>query len=593
MIRKSHLLCLTLLILGLALVVASEAAAADELEIFAGQDKPIRVNTPLGFNDAEIIKPKPLDEERTYTFSWDFNNKKDTNLDGTYDNDAESNERFTEWTYYIDGVYIVTLTVSDGFTTAKDTLRVTVKKNEVPKISLNDTESAYKDTDHTFVGFATDDNDPEHLLRWHWTFGDGASSDDPPPVTHRFGTVRGYQVKVKVTDRDGDSSEHTIFVNVIDKEGEMSSLYPVKDGEIEHKGKQIREEGYIAYEVPVSNHHDYNVDVLVGADSPPVAILIFGSENAFLDYELGVGGTWEAKYSHEEMDYEHKITFKPDNDGTVFVVIDNGYATGGAHALKGMATVNVGIKDTDYGSWWVDIPTFVYFLIVAVLVVLVLFIVGNKFLEMQAQQKQQKAAIVQTKVQKDQAVSSLRSFLDNPEDVTVRASQRAQMAPQGPPPGPGGPPGGPGPAPAPGPGPAPVPQGARPPGARGPPPQSRPPGAPGGPPPRPQGAPTRPAGAPGGPPPKAPPPEAPETVEVPEVIEAPETVEAPELIPVPDPESAPTLETVSSEGPVYMTTEQPKRESVDFDMKSEKEVEKEAEEEVEEPEEDVESSEEE
>ncbi len=116
MIRKSYLLIL-LLILGVTLVVTSEVWAADELEIFAGQDKIVRVNTPLEFNDAEIVKPNPLDPERTYTFSWDFDNQKDISLDNPpiYDNDAESNERYTEWTYHLSGTFIVTLTVEDGF----------------------------------------------------------------------------------------------------------------------------------------------------------------------------------------------------------------------------------------------------------------------------------------------------------------------------------------------------------------------------------------------------------------------------------------------------------------------------------------------
>ncbi|NOQ54026.1 MAG: PKD domain-containing protein, partial [Thermoplasmata archaeon] len=231
MIRKNYLLIL-LLILGVTLVVASAVSAADELEIFAGQDKTVRVNTPLEFNDALINKPNPLDPDRTYTFSWDFDNKKNTDLDTPpiFDNDAESNERFTEWTYHIPGVYIVTLTVEDGFNTVKDTLQVTVKANEPPEIHVNSTESAFKDVEHIFYGDATDDNAPPHLLRWHWEFGDGESSDDAPPVRHVYGSVRGYQVKVRVTDPDNDYSVFTIFLNVVEKPGEMGSLYPIKDG---------------------------------------------------------------------------------------------------------------------------------------------------------------------------------------------------------------------------------------------------------------------------------------------------------------------------------------------------------------------------
>jgi len=558
MIRKSYLLII-LLFLGVTLVVATEVSAAEDLEIFAGQDKIVRVNTPLEFNDADIIKPNPLDEERTYTFSWDFDNKKDLNLDLIKDNDAESNERYTEWTYHLSGTYIVTLTVEDGFKTVKDTLKVTVNANTPPTITINDTQQAFKDVEHIFYGDATDDNALSHLLRWHWEFGDGESSDDAPAVRHTYGSVRNFQVKVRVTDPDNDYSEVTIYLDVIEKPGENTNQYDVKDGKISHKAKQIREEGYIAYKLPVNNNHDIKVEVIVSSNppSPPVAVLIFTSEIAFLDYELGVGGTWRGSLSKEELDYNHKISFTADEDADYYIVIDNGYQTGGGFAtLPGMATVDIKVEDIDHGKWWVDIPIFVYILVVIVGVIFVAFIVGNKFLEMQQAQKQQKQAIVQTKVQKDQAVSSLRSFLDNPEDSTVRASQQAQTAPQYPRPGPGGPPGGPGPAPAPGPGPTPVPGGA--------PVQTRPMGAPGGPPSQ------RPAGAPGGPPPqaspKAPPTEAPVDTEVPTTIVTPPIVEAAPIVQGDAPEM------IASSGPVYLATEQPKREKTDFGLRSDKDM---------------------
>ena len=72
MVRPTHFLCLLILVVGLAVIIASEAAAAEELEIFAGQNKNGRVNVPIPFNDAMIIAPDPPNPERTYIFSWDF-----------------------------------------------------------------------------------------------------------------------------------------------------------------------------------------------------------------------------------------------------------------------------------------------------------------------------------------------------------------------------------------------------------------------------------------------------------------------------------------------------------------------------------------
>jgi len=566
MMRKRHLFCLLILVIALAIFVASEVAAAEDLEIFAGQDKNGRVNVAVDFNDARIIKPDPLDPERTYTFSWDFDAATDSNLDGDKINDAQSYEQFTQWTYTKPGKFLVTLTVTDGFNTARSTLNVNIRENQPPDIFVNETEQVYKEVEHTFYADAVDDNAQPHLLRWRWEFGDGTSSDDPPPVTHTFMAARVYEVKVRVTDPENAVSEETILVNVVEKPGEMATLYQVNGGKISQKGKQIREDGYIVYKLPVRARHDVEIKVEVGGTSPPVAVLIFDDEDSFLDYEVGVGGTWNGDLSKETLDYEHKISFKSEEDGDMYVVVDNGYQVGGFGALGGMATVDVDIKDVDYGKWYVDIPPFVIYVIIAAVLVVFGIFAFMRVMEMQAERQQRVAALQRTKVQKDVAVSSLRQFLDNPEAVTVQESERAKYQTRAPPPGaypaaPGGP-GGP-------------PPGGRPmgpPGGRpmGPPPR----GPPGGPPPR--GPPPR--GPPGGPPERGPPPgpapeegtgeepaaegPAEEGAEAPEVIEAP----APPIVDAPKPGTdfaAPDI--VEGQGPVYMTTEQPKRISGGFD----------------------------
>jgi hypothetical protein len=191
MIRTRHLICLLILVIGLAVIVASEAAAAEELEIFAGQDKTGRVNVPVQFNDAQIIKPDPPNPERTYTFSWDFDSDWDSNLDGIKDNDGQSFDRFTEWTFHKPGKFLVTLTVDDGVSTAKSTLFATIRENQPPEIFANESETVFREVEHLFYADAVDDNAQSHLLRWHWEFGDGTSSDDPPPVLHGHPRLRG------------------------------------------------------------------------------------------------------------------------------------------------------------------------------------------------------------------------------------------------------------------------------------------------------------------------------------------------------------------------------------------------------------------
>jgi PKD repeat protein len=550
--RCAHiLLCLLILIGATALVVASEVAAAEDLEIFAGQDKKVRVSVALEFNDARILKPDPLDPDRTYTFSWDFDGKKDGNLDGNPTNDGDSTEQFTEWTYHIPGTYTVTLTVSDGFETATKTLTVTVEENRPPTIHANDTEQAFKEEDHTFYADAIDDQHQQHLLRWHWEFGDGTSTDEPPPVVHRFMAVRGYQVKVRVTDPDTAFSEHTIFINVVEKPGELGSIYEVKDGKLNHKGKQIRENGYIAYKIDLKNRHEIEIKVTAISSSPPVAVLVFGSENNFLDYELEQYGSWYIDLSRVEPNYNHKISWEAQEDQEFYIVIDNGYQTGGGFgSLHGMATVDVSIEDKDRDNFFVDIPFIVWIVIIGVIGVFVIFQVAMRLLERQTVKRKEVEAIHQTMAGRDTAVTSLRSFLDNPEDIVTRESAMAKAQLRaGPRPGPGMPPG-PGGPPMAGPGPRGPP--GRPAGS----PQGRPAGPPGAPPSRP------PMAAPAGPteaPPEAPGEGPKEPSEEPS--EAPDEAppETPKIVDAPAPEDMDAPKLVASEGPVYEATEQPKR----------------------------------
>ena len=438
MIRTPHFICLLVLVIGLAVIVAAEAAAAEELEIFAGQDKNGRVNVPIQFNDAKIIKPDPPNPERTYTFSWDFDSEWDSNLDGVKDNDGQSYDRYTEWTYHKAGKFLVTLTVDDGINTAKSTLWATIRENQPPEIFANESESVYVEVEHIFYADAVDDNAQPHLLRWHWEFGDGSSSDDPPPVAHTFQATRVYEVKIRVTDNENAVAEHTILVSVEEKPGEIASLYTVNDGKLSHKGKEIREEGYIAYKLSIRANHDVTVKVTVpaGSNSPPVGVLVFDNEDAFLDYEVGVAGTWNGELSKESPDYDIKLSWKAEEDSDIYIVIDNGYKTGsGFGAVGGMATVDVKITDEDHGKWYVDIPSFLWYAIIGVVAIVIAFFVVMRVMEMQTARRQQVQAIQQTKVQKDQATRNLASFLDNPEGVTIQASDRAKYQARAPPPG--------------------------------------------------------------------------------------------------------------------------------------------------------------
>ncbi len=589
--RQAYLIpCLILLLSALVLVLVVETVAADELEIFAGQDKTMRVGVAVEFNDAKIVKPDPLPPELTYYFSWDFDADKDSDLDGNKINDPDSTQRFTEHKYNVAKVYEVTLTVTDSAGgKAMDTLQVTIIENQPPVISAPDSVTAYQGVEFAFCVTASDDFNPAHLLRWEWDFNDGSKSNDAPPVTHTYNAERTYHARVRVIDQDGDYSEKTIIVDVREPQGETEEIYEVEGGKLSHKSKVIRANGYIAYRFEGHKNHDLRVRVRADESKVPVAVLIFTSESAFLDYQLEYPGTWDSELSEIEALFSHEIKWKCEKDTTYYIVIDNEFlaADDPFDLYDGPATVEVVIEDLDRDSLLVDIPIIVWVGLASVVVIILVIIFAIRLMEQQQSKKEEKVAIQRIKYQKDAQVSALRSFLDDPDTVMKQSQMRAPPpgarpgVPGAPPPGaraarpppagmgappprgPPGPPRGPPGPPVRGP---PGPPGRGPPGPPRGPPGPPPSGPPGAPPPRPGAPPPPPEKAP----PEAPPPEEPEA-EPEEAPEAPEEeepeVELPEAPPeapvvesvAPDEMTFKAPDVVSASGPTYVAGEQPKR----------------------------------
>lgn len=186
------------------------------MEIFAGQDKVVKVGTPLSFNDAELIKPDPPDPERTYTFRWDFDDMVDMDLDSIRDNDGQSHDRYTEWTYHRTGVFVVTLTVSDGIHVAKETLTVTVIENFPPTLLVSGDHMACVGMPTKLSVTAVDIDDDVELLRWEWNMGDGGRSEERGPVTYTYEEMGVFTVHVVVTDPSGNDAHASYNVTVID-----------------------------------------------------------------------------------------------------------------------------------------------------------------------------------------------------------------------------------------------------------------------------------------------------------------------------------------------------------------------------------------
>ncbi|HEV8359289.1 MAG TPA: PKD domain-containing protein, partial [Candidatus Thermoplasmatota archaeon] len=113
---------------------------------------------------------------------------------------------------YDDGVYVVSLTVTDDLgaaTTATQTLTVL---NVLPDASFDLTPP--NPVAGFEVAFHDHSSDPDGTIEaWAWDFGDGATSAEPSP-THTYASGGDYTVTLAVTDDDGGEGQEVRTIHV-------------------------------------------------------------------------------------------------------------------------------------------------------------------------------------------------------------------------------------------------------------------------------------------------------------------------------------------------------------------------------------------
>lgn len=145
------------------------------------------------------------------TYEWDFDATEDVDGDGNYTNDKEAKGPTPTHTYYDDGVYVVTLTVTDS-QGLQDTDLCNITVLNVAPIPEWTSQSA----DGTILNppypeglkilFEATVYDPGiyDTFTYDWDFGDGTILlDAGSKVTHTYGDDKTYTVVLTVTDDDG------------------------------------------------------------------------------------------------------------------------------------------------------------------------------------------------------------------------------------------------------------------------------------------------------------------------------------------------------------------------------------------------------
>jgi PKD repeat protein len=167
--------------------------------VFAGDDKVVNEGDAINFN-GDFYDPGVLD---TYTVEWDFG-------DG-----LSASETLTPThTYGDNGIYLVTLTVTDDDGgVGSDNLTIVVN-NVAPVVIIGDDQIINEGDAVIFNGNFQDSGDLDtHIIEWD--FGDGFSATGTLTPTHIYEDNGIYLVTLTVTDDDGaiSSDNLTIVVN--------------------------------------------------------------------------------------------------------------------------------------------------------------------------------------------------------------------------------------------------------------------------------------------------------------------------------------------------------------------------------------------
>ncbi|RLJ18334.1 hypothetical protein DJ031_11785 [bacterium endosymbiont of Escarpia laminata] len=199
----------------------------------AGADQTINEGDTASFNGG-FTDPGAVD---THTIEWNFG-------DGTTD----SGSLTPSHTYTDNGIYTVTLTVTDkdgGVGT--DSLTVTVN-NVAPTVEAGPDQTIDEGDTTSFSGSFTDPGTVDtHTVEWN--FGDGATESGSLTPSHTYATAGVYMVTLTVTDKDGGVGSDTLMVTV--QAGAVQTIFDVA-------ARAKPTEVFVMW-TPVSGADNYNV----------------------------------------------------------------------------------------------------------------------------------------------------------------------------------------------------------------------------------------------------------------------------------------------------------------------------------------------
>ncbi|UCH88913.1 MAG: PKD domain-containing protein [Thermoplasmata archaeon] len=211
-------------------------------------------------NNGLIIFPE-LDR---LTYSWSFD-----------DGYAETGKMVTH-SFATVGDHAITLTVSDGYLTAKKVRHVIIREGNIPPVPVVEISPASGPTHYQIFFKGSDSYDPDQnddVVKFLWNFGDGFESTEAD-VTHAFSKEGTYTITLTVTDRRGAQTtdvDNSVYIYnrepyvVLNLKAEGIVNSPVKmdvtaedsDGEITGYYWDFGDDNTLDWSLEANPAHDY------------------------------------------------------------------------------------------------------------------------------------------------------------------------------------------------------------------------------------------------------------------------------------------------------------------------------------------------
>jgi len=174
-----------------AVTILDLAPTAD----FTWAPEPQDEGTPVQFTDASTSYPDDI-----VGWDWDFA--------GLGSSDAQN----PEFIFMDDGVYTVTLTVTDD-DGSMDTIFYDVTILDLGPTAIIGSPDTFDEGYHVpFEDLST--SYPDEIVGWEWDFGDGNTSIEQNPP-HMYGDNGEYTVTLTVTDDDGSTDTTTFVITIL------------------------------------------------------------------------------------------------------------------------------------------------------------------------------------------------------------------------------------------------------------------------------------------------------------------------------------------------------------------------------------------